>query len=83
MPLVAEDRERDTSRWDYFPYVASGKKLAKKPLSVQLLVCWAFATPWIVGGIVTPQRWALALGAMWILAPFVSLARRRRGTKKP
>jgi len=66
------------SRWDYFPYVGGGKALAKKPLSVQLPVCLALATPWIVLGIVSTQQWALALGALWVLAPLVSLARRRR-----
>jgi hypothetical protein len=71
------------SRWDSFPRVAGGKALAKKPLSVQLPVCWALATPWIVFGIVSTQRWTLALGALWILVPLVSLARRRRAARQP
>jgi hypothetical protein len=66
------------SRWDYFPYVGGGKALSKKPLSVQLAVCWAMASPWIVLGILSTQRWALALGILWVILPLVSLARQRR-----
>jgi hypothetical protein len=73
------------SRWDYLPVPYGGfrKAFAKKPLSVQLLVCWLLASPWIVFGIVSTQRWALALGALWVLVSLISLAQRRRAIRQP
>jgi hypothetical protein len=74
---------RGMSRWDYFPYVGGGKALAKKPLSVQLPVCLALASPWLVLGIVSTQRWALVLGGVWVVVPLVSMGRRRRAPRQP
>jgi hypothetical protein len=74
---------RGMSRWDYFPYVGGGKALAKKPLSVQVLVCSALATPWIILGLASTQRWALVLGAMWLVIPLVSRIRQRRASRDP
>ena len=60
-------------------YGRVGKEMAKKPFRVQLLFFWALGTFWIVSGVVvrSTRVWAVALGALFLVVPFVSLARQR------
>jgi hypothetical protein len=63
-------------------YGRLGKELAKKPFWVRLLFCWALGLSWIATGVVarTTRVWAVAfaLGILFLVIPFVSLARERR-----
>ena len=64
-------------------YGRAGKELAKKPFRVRLLFCWGLGTFWIVTGVVvrSTQIWAVALGVLFLVIPFVSLARQRRSSE--
>ena len=63
---------------DPFPYVRTGRRLARQPLRVQVLALLAFAAFWASVGVVLRQTWPVALGAVFVIAMLVKVFQARR-----
>jgi hypothetical protein len=68
----------DVSPLDPFPFVRTGRELAKKRLGVQALALVTLAAFWVVTGIVLRLTWPLAVGAVFMVALVVKLVQARR-----
>jgi hypothetical protein len=68
---------------DPFPYVRTGRELARKPLRVQVLALLALGAFWVAVGVVLRRTWPVALGAVFVIVLMVKLfqARRDRGAQ--
>jgi hypothetical protein len=60
------------------PFIRVGREIGRQPFRVQLLCCGGFGLFWIAVGLVGHTMvWAVALGVVFLITPFVSLARQR------
>lgn len=67
---------------DPWPFTRVGKEIARRPFRVRLLFCWVFGVFWIAVGVLGQTMvWAIALGVVFMITPFVSLARQRGGAR--
>jgi hypothetical protein len=64
---------------DPWPFTRVGREVARRPFHVQLLFCWTLGAFWIATGLVGHTMvWAVVLGVLFLIIPFVTLARRHR-----
>jgi hypothetical protein len=68
----------DVSPLDPFPFVRTGRELAKRTLRVQVLALLALATFWVVTGVALHRTWPVAIGLVFVIALVVKLVQAQR-----
>jgi hypothetical protein len=66
---------------DPFPFVRTGRELAKKPPRVQVFALVTLAAFWVVVGVVLRRTWPVVVGVVFVIVLVAKLvqAQRERG----
>ena len=61
------------------PFIRVGREIGRRPFRVRLIWCWGLGFFWMAVGVIgsTMRVWAVALGVVFLITPFVSMARQR------
>jgi len=68
----------DVSPLDPFPFVRTGRELAKRPLRVQVLALLALAAFWVLTGVALRRTWPVAIGVVFVIVLVVKLVQAQR-----
>jgi len=64
---------------DPWAFIRVGREIGRRRFRFRLLACWAFGAFWIAVGVIRHPVtfWAIGLGVVFLVTPFISLARQR------